>query len=433
VTGNSVISGRPAAFHIMVKPTGAICNLNCSYCFYLKKKSLYPDKQFRMSDEVLKSYTRQLIEAHQTQQVTFAWQGGEPALMGIDFFRRAVELQDKYRKPGMTFGNTIQTNGTLLTDTWCEFLKENHFLVGISIDGPGQLHDVYRKDKSGRGTYERVIEGFRLLEKHGVDYNILATVNHVNGAYPLETYRFFRDELHAEYIQFIPVVEKILDLSGFQEECQVACESVLPEQWGKFLNDIFDEWVRRDVGRTFVLNFDGALAGWVGRAGTLCIFGRTCGLGLALEHNGDLYSCDHFVDSEHKLGNIVESPMIDMVSSERQRQFGLSKWDSLPEYCHRCEFLFACNGECPKNRICKTPEGAPGLNYLCPGYRAFFKRTEPYMKIMVSLLRSNRPAADIMPVLAQKEREKEKEFSYTGRNDPCPCGSGLKFKKCHGK
>lgn len=432
MTGNPWISGKPPAFHVMIKPTGAACNLSCDYCFYIDKKSLYPDGTFRMGDEVLESCIRQLIEAHRVQRVTLSWQGGEPTLMGLDFYKRAIALQNKYRKPGMTFENTLQTNGVLLDDAWCAFLKENDFLVGLSLDGPGELHDIYRKDKIGRGTFEKVMAGLRLLHNYQIDHNILCTVNRSNAFHPLEIYRFFKDSIRVQYIQFIPVVEKA-QASGLQDSSGVTEQSVLPGEWGEFLNKIFDEWVRRDVGQTFVLNFDGTLAGWLGRAGTFCIFGRTCGLGLALEHNGDLYSCDHFVDPEHKLGNILETPLIDMVASEPQRSFGQDKWDRLPAYCHQCDFLYICNGECPKNRFCIAPDGKPGLNYLCSGYRAFFKHTEPQMKIMASLLRSDRPAADIMPILAGEERARLKALSQAGRNEICPCGSGLKFKKCHGK
>jgi uncharacterized protein len=393
--------GKPLAFHLMVKPTGAACNLDCRYCFYLDKKTLYPGGSFRMAQEVLESYVRQLIEAHQTPQVTFAWQGGEPTLMGLDFYRLAIKLQDKYRKPGMIFENTIQTNGILLDDAWCRFLKQNHFLVGLSIDGPRELHDIYRRDKAGQGTFDKVISGLHLLQKHKVDYNILVAVNRFNADYPVEVYRFFRDTAGAQYLQFIPIAER--------NGSSASPESVNPDQWGRFLSLIFDEWVRRDVGRTFVLNFDGVLAGWLGGAGTLCIFGPTCGLGMALEHNGDLYSCDHFVDPSHRLGNIMEVPLSDMVASGRQIRFGRDKWDSLPDYCRQCEYLSICNGECPKNRFSETPDGLPGLNYLCFGYRAFFRHSEPKMKMMAALLRNNRPASGIMSL-----------FSSAGRNDFCP-------------
>jgi uncharacterized protein len=430
--GSNGISLTPQAFHVMVKPTGAICNLECSYCFYLAKESLYTGSQFRMSDTVLDSYLRQLIQAHQTNRVIIAWQGGEPTLMGLDFFKRSVELQKKYCKPGMTFENTLQTNGTLLDDAWCQFFSENDFLIGISVDGPEKLHNACRKDKYGRGTFDRVISGLHLLQKHGVNFNILATVNRFNSIYPLDVYRFFRDELNAQYIQFIPVVERISP-DGSQNGNRVTAESVQPDKWGNFLIRIFDEWVNTDVGQTFILNFEGVLAGWLGMAGTVCIFGQTCGLGLALEHNGDLYSCDHFVDLHHKLGNILETSLLDMVSSESQRIFGREKRDNLPQYCRSCKYISMCNGECPKNRFYRAPGGQPGLNYLCEGYQAFFKYTESQMKIMASLLKNGRPTADIMPILANHKISELKFFSQSGRNEPCPCGSGLKFKKCHGK
>jgi len=297
----------PPAFHIMAKPSGSACNLRCDYCFFLKKEKLYPGSDFRMSDEVHEAYVKQLFEAHQVPEVTVAWQGGEPTLMGLDFFRRSVELQEKYRKPGTRIENTFQTNGILLNEEWCRFFYDNSFLIGLSMDGPGDLHDHYRKDKGGHGTFDRVVKAARLLQEHEVEFNILCTVNRRNADHPLRVYRFFRDELGARYIQFIPIVERDNE-SGFQEGSEVTDRSVRPSQWGRFLIEIFDEWVRQDVGRTFVLNFDGALAGWLGQAGTVCIFGPTCGLGMALEHNGDLYSCDHFVEPNHYLGNILQTP-----------------------------------------------------------------------------------------------------------------------------
>lgn len=382
----------------MAKPTGSACNLNCEYCFFLKKENLYPGSNFRMSDDVHESYIRQLLEAHQVPEVTVAWQGGEPTLMGLDFFRRTVELQDKYQKPGTRIENTFQTNGILLDEEWCRFFHERNFLIGLSLDGPKELHDVYRKDKGGRGTFDRVLSAARLLQKHNVQFNILCTVNSTNSNHPLEVYRFFRDELRAQFLQFIPIVERDND-TGYQEGTKVTDRSVLPEQFGRFLVEIFDEWVSKDVGDTFVLNFDGALAGWLGMAGTICIFGPTCGLGFALEHNGDLYSCDHFVEPRHYLGNILKTPMIDLVASEKQRSFGLAKRDTLPCYCQQCEFRHICNGECPKNRFVETPDGEPGLNYLCAGYKAFFKHADKAMRIMADLLRRSRPASDVMTIL----------------------------------
>ncbi len=416
----------------MAKPTGSACNLHCDYCFFLKKENLYPGSSFRMSDEVHEAYIRQLLEAHQVPQVTVAWQGGEPTLMGLDFFRRTVELQKKYQKPGTRIENTFQTNAVLINDEWCQFFHENNFLIGLSLDGPQKLHDLYRKDRGGQGTFERVLRAARLLQKHKVEFNILCTVNSKNAAHPLEVYRFFRDELGAHYIQFIPIVERDNE-TGYQEGSKVTDRSVKPEQFGRFLIAIFDEWVRKDVGNTFVLNFDGALAGWLGMAGTVCIFGPTCGLGMALEHNGDLYSCDHFVEPNHYLGNILKTPMIDLVASEKQRRFGQGKKDSLPRYCRDCEFLSICNGECPKNRFLETPDGEPGLNYLCAGYKAFFKHADKPMRIMADLLRRNRPASEVMAILAREETDLKAKLAKLGRNDPCPCGSGKKVKNCHGK
>jgi len=416
----------------MAKPTGSACNLNCDYCFFLKKEGLYPGSSFRMSDEVHEAYIRQLLEAHQVPQVTVAWQGGEPTLMGLDFFKRSVELQKKYQKPGTRIENTFQTNGILLDDAWCRFFHENNFLIGLSMDGPRELHDFYRKDKGGRGTFDRVLAAARLLQAHKVEFNILCTVNSKNAEHPLKVYRFFRDELGAHYIQFIPIVERDNE-SGYQEGHKVTDRSVRPEPWGRFLIEIFDEWVKKDVGDTFVLNFDGALAGWLDMAGTVCIFGPTCGLGLALEHNGDLYSCDHFVEPNYFVGNILETPLVDLVASEKQRKFGRDKKATLPLVCKECEFLHVCHGECPKNRFLEEPGGETGLNYLCAGYKAFFKHADKAMRIMADCLRQNRPASEVMAILAGAEMNlKTKPAANPGRNDPCPCGSGKKFKKCHG-
>lgn len=402
------ITDPPLAFHVMAKPSGSACNLNCAYCFFLKKDRLYPGSNFRMSDEVHESYIRQLFEAHQIPQVTVAWQGGEPTLMGLDFFRRSVELQKKYGRPGLNVENTFQTNGILLDDDWCRFFHQNNFLIGLSLDGPKELHDCYRKDKGNQGTFERVVRAARLLQKHKVEFNILCAVNSRNGDHPLEVYRFFRDELDTHFLQFIPIVERDNEM-GYQEGSRVTDRSVRPEQWGRFLTEIFNEWVRRDVGSTFVLNFDGILAGWLGMAGTLCIFGPTCGLGMALEHNGDLYSCDHFVEPDYYLGNIMQKSMIELVKSEKQRKFGQDKRDTLPRYCRQCRFLFACNGECPKNRFIETPDGELNLNYLCSGYRAFFEHANRYMQIMADLLRRGQTADGIMKILKETETRVKKK------------------------
>jgi uncharacterized protein len=385
-----------------------------------------------MSDKVHEAYIRQLLESHKVSPVTVAWQGGEPTLMGLNFFRRSIELQKKYRRPGTRIENTFQTNGILLDSEWCRFFHDNSFLIGLSMDGPRELHDFYRKDKGGQGTFDRVLKAARLLQEHKVKFNVLCTVNRKNADHPLKVYRFFRDELGAHYLQFIPIVERNNE-SGFRERNRVTDRSVRPDQWGRFLIGIFAEWVKRDVGRTFVLNFDGALAGWLGRAGTFCAFGPTCGLGLALMHNGDLYSCDHFVEPNYFLGNIMNTSMIDLVASEHQRKFGQDKKDTLPRYCRQCEVRSICNGECPKNRIIETPDGEPGLNYLCSGYKTFFQHADKPMRIMADLIRRGRPAEQVMGILEMDEKNLKAKVEKAGRNDPCPCGSGLKFKKCHAK
>ena len=425
----------PARFHVLAKPTGAICNLACSYCFFLDKELLYPGSPFRMSDEVLENYIRQLIEGHRMPQVTVAWQGGEPTLMGLDFYRRAIELQNKYRKPGMTFENTMQTNGTLLNDEWCAFFKENNFLIGISIDGPRELHDAYRVNKGGAGTFDQVMRGLRLLQKHGVEYNVLTTVNRLNADYPLEVYRFHRDVVGTDWIQFIPIVERLDDqgLALYQDGTTVSDRSVQPEQFGRFLTAIFDEWVQNDVGQVYVQTFEAAARNWMGLTSGMCVFNETCGLGFAIEHNGDLYSCDHYVEPNYRLGNIADIDMIELVGSDRQRKFGQDKLDSLPPQCLNCEVRFACHGECPKNRFTTTADGDPGLNYLCAGWYNFFKHIDHPMKIMASLMRAGRPAAGVMAILAQEAAELEAFAAQAGRNAPCPCGSGLKTKQCHGR
>ena len=422
----------PAAFHVMAKPTGSRCNLACAYCFFLKKERLYPGSEFRMSDEVMESYIRQTLEAHRVPQVTIAWQGGEPTLMGLDFFRRSIEIGKKHLNPGVSIENTLQTNGVLIDEEWCKFLHENKFLVGLSLDGPREMHNAYRRDKGGNPVFDKVIQAVRLMQDHKVDFNILCTVNAVNSRHPLEVYRFFRDELGARYIQLIPIVERDNEM-GDQEGTGITERSVRPEQYGRFLNEIFDEWVRKDVGTMFVQFFDGVLASYVRGHSTLCILQPVCGEGVALEHNGDLYSCDHFVEPRHFLGNIQKTPLIDLVSSEKQISFGRAKSETLPRYCRECKFLFTCHGECPKNRVLSTPDGEPGLNWLCEGLKAFFVHTERPMRIMADLLRRGQYADGVMKILAEEEKRQRHSFAGVGRNDPCPCGSGLKFKKCHGK
>jgi uncharacterized protein len=384
----------PPAFHVMAKPTGARCNLSCDYCFFLKKDRLYPGSNFRMSDEVMEAYIRQTIEAHRVPQVTIAWQGGEPTLMGLDFFRRAVDVEKKYARPGMQIDNTLQTNGVLIDARWCRFLRENKFLVGLSLDGPRHMHDAYRHDKAGGSVFDRVVRAAKLMQKHRVEFNILCTVNAVNSQHPLEVYRFFRDELKTPFLQFIPIVEVDHENGG-----QVTDRSVRPEQYGRFLIEIFDEWVRHDVGKMFVLFFDGVLASYLRGHSSICVLRPTCGDGVALEHNGDVYSCDHFVEPEYLLGNITQTPIGNLVGSEKQVRFGRAKSDTLPQYCRQCKYLFTCYGECPKNRVSTAPDGQPGLNWLCPGLKAFFQHTERPMQIMAELLRMGRPAGDIMKML----------------------------------
>ncbi len=425
----------PPRIHILAKPSGATCNLACSYCFFLDKELLYPNSKFRMSEETLESYIRQLIETHRSSEVTVSWQGGEPTLMGVDFFRKAIEFQEKYRKPGMKFENTLQTNGTLLNDEWCQFFKENNFLIGISMDGPRHLHDYHRVDKGGRPTFDRVMRGLRLLQKYGVEYNILTAINRINADHPLEVYRFLRDEAGTEWIQFIPVIER-MNPDGFnliQAGDVVSPRSVQPEQFGRFLIQVFDEWVHNDVGKIFVQTFEATLRNWMRLASSgMCVFEKTCGYGLALEHNGDLYSCDHFVEPDFLLGNIKEEHMIELVGSQRQYQFGQDKRTTLPKYCLECPVLFACNGECPKNRFLKTPDGEPGLNYLCAGYKAFFQRVGEPMKIMAILMHNGRPASDVMQILANRKEELSRAYQNANPENPCPCGSGLAYRMCHG-
>jgi uncharacterized protein len=379
----------------MVKPAGPSCNLDCAYCYYLPKAALYPGSACAMTDEVLESFTRQYIQSQRANKVTFAWQGGEPTLLGLDFFRKALAYQKKYMPPGMQVENTLQTNGTLLDGDWSQFFRENNFLIGLSIDGPPELHDIYRKDKAGAGSAERTLRGLACLKQHEVDFNILCTVHAGNVEHPLAVYEYFRDELEAQFIQFIPIVQRD-NKTGHQTGNRITDRSVTGQGYGDFLIQIFDAWVRRDVGSVFVQLFDVALAKWVGAPGSLCIFEQTCGLALALEHNGDLFSCDHYVEPKHKLGNISQADLGKLVSSHKQVQFGMSKRGTLPQQCLDCEVLFACNGGCPKNRIRNTSDGEAGLNYLCEGYRAFFNHIDRPMRRMADLLRRHRSPMDIM-------------------------------------
>lgn len=395
-------------FHIMAKPIGPICNLDCKYCYYLEKEKLYPrGENFRMKPDVLESYIRQYIESQSTAEVTFAWQGGEPTLLGVEYFRKIVELQRKYAG-GRRVQNALQTNGTRLDREWGRFFKENGFLIGLSIDGPRNLHDTYRVDKGQKPTFDRVMNGLKLLKQFGVEFNTLTVVNASNVKHPLRVYDFLR-ETGSGFIQFIPLVERVavpgsapegLDFSGppepGQPESAVTRWSVPAEAYGEFLVQIFDQWVRRDVGRVFVQIYDVSLGIWSGAGAGLCVFLEDCGNALALEHNGDLFSCDHFVYPKYQLGNLLNESLGDLVDSPRQREFGKAKSATLPKYCRECDVRFACNGECPKHRFLSTPDGEPGLNYLCAAYKRFFRHVDPAMKRMTALLHTGRAPAEIM-------------------------------------
>jgi uncharacterized protein len=379
----------------MLKPRGAICNLDCTYCYYLSKEDLYPGSSFRMSEQTLESFTRKYIQAQPGPEVTFGWQGGEPLLMGLEFFRKAVELQEKYRRQGVRILNTLQTNGIHLDEEWCRFFKENDFLIGLSLDGPAPLHDAYRVDKGGNPTFGDVMSGLELLQTQGVEYNILTTVHAANADHPLEVYRFLRDEVKTTFVQFIPIVQRENE-TGYQEGDRVTDRSVTGKQYGDFLKAIFDEWVCRDVGTVYVQMFDVTLANWVRQAGGLCIFDETCGQALALEHNGDLYACDHYVEPDFHLGNIRGKSLPVLVGSEAQLAFGEAKATTLPTYCRECEVRRLCNGGCPKNRVLDTPSGETGLNFLCEGYKGFFTHVGPAMEWMAGALQRKQPPAGIM-------------------------------------
>ena len=458
------------AFHIMTKPVGPICNLDCKYCFYLEKENLYPDKEkWRMPNPVLEQYIKQYIEQQDVPEISFAWQGGEPTLLGVKFFRRVVEIQQQYAN-GKTIHNAFQTNGTLLDDEWCEFFSEQKFLIGLSIDGPRELHDKYRVDKHDRPTFDNVMRGVSLLKKHKADFNTLTVVNRANSQRPLDVYRFLK-EIGSGFMQFIPLVERLpehqvipltvtaggkkreyssdpdnpiapasaapvldlaepplLDPDADHQKLPVTAWSVEARTYGEFLCKIFDEWVRNDVGQVFVQLFDVTLGQWMGLGSSLCVFAEKCGTAMAMEHNGDLYACDHYVYPRYKLGNVMTQTLSEMASSEQQRKFGSDKFDSLPQYCMKCEYRFACNGECPKHRFMTTPDGEPNLNYLCPAYKRYFAHVDAHMKTMAALVHGQQPAALIMDLL--RNEEKQNVWKNVQRNDPCPCGSGKKYKKC---
>ena len=392
--------------YVMLKPAGAHCNLACKYCYYLEKNKLYPTAQRHlMSDEILEQFTREYIEAQTMNQVLFTWHGGEPLLRSIDFYRKALSLQQKYAG-GRRIDNVIQTNGTLLTDEWCEFFAQNHWLVGISIDGPQPYHDHYRLTAAGKPSWQKVMQGIKLLKKHGVEWNAMAVVNAYNANHPLEFYRFFKEN-GCQFLQFTPIVERLtrhedgrtLASLADKDEISLSEASVAPEQWGYFLCAIFDEWVRKDVGKIFVEIFDCTLANWMGISPGICAYSKECGHAGVMEHNGDVYSCDHFVFPEYKLGNIRDHSLIDMLYGEQQQEFSRLKHSSLPRQCKECDMEFACHGECPKNRFMKDKYGDSGLNYLCPGYYHYYQHVAPYMDYMKQELMSQRPPSNIMKVV----------------------------------
>lgn len=401
----------PLAFHVMVKPTGPACNLHCSYCFYLAKRKLYPGRTtYRMAVEVLESFIRQHIQAQQIPAVTFAWQGGEPTLLGLDFFQRVLEFQARHLLPGMRVTNTLQTNGTLLDLPWVKFLREHRFLVGISLDGPKKLHDRHRRDRNNRPTFDRVMRGLRLLQDHGVEHNVLCVVHRENSRHPEEVYEFFKAE-GIRFIQFIPLVERLLPYGSHVQHPapgqDISRATVAADEYGDFLCQVFDSWVRHDVGRVFVQIFDSALGATLGRPAELCIFAPTCGKAVVLEHNGDVYACDHFVSAQFKRGNLLKQPLRRMLSSQDQVRFGNNKRDRLPSVCRTCPVLFLCNGECPKNQFIKNGRGEIGLNYLCPGLKMFFNHALPLLQWMAKAYRSGRPPAAVMEFIRANDREKE--------------------------
>lgn len=401
-----MISPFAQPLYVMAKPIGSLCNLSCKYCYYLEKGNLYASqplhKEFLMSDQTLEAFIRQYIQSQTQPQVLFTWHGGEPLMRPISFYKKALAIQRQYAG-GRTIDNCLQTNGTLLTDEWCRFFRDNNWLIGISIDGPQEFHDEYRRARGGQPSFHKVMRGIELLEKYGVEWNAMGVVNDFNADYPLDVYHFYK-EIGCRYIQFTPIIERILmhddgrHLASMADigEGTLADFSVQQGQFAHFACTIFDEWVRQDVGNIFVQLFDSTLACWVGQAPGVCSMTTTCGHAAVIEHNGDVYACDHFVFPEYLLGNIHADSITAMMYSERQRTFGRAKRDSLPQQCRQCKWLFACNGGCPKDRFRTTADGTPGLNYLCDDYRRFFSHVAPYMDFMAEELRHQRPPANVM-------------------------------------
>jgi uncharacterized protein len=417
---NSAMVTASREFQVMVKPIAAVCNLDCNYCYYLEKKDLYPDSRlFRMPHDLLENYIVQHIAACPTELIYFSWHGGEPTVLGIDYFRTIVELQRKHQPAGRTIRNGIQTNGTLLDEKWCRFLAAEGFTVGLSLDGPREVHDCYRVTKSQKTTHKRVLQAYRLLRQHRIQCDVLCVVHSQNVRQPTAVYRFFK-ELGVEYLQFLPLVMR-------SNEGEVSAETVPAEAYGNFLRIIFQEWIRNDIGRIGVQNFDEAARPFLGMKHALCISRETCGDIVVVEHNGDFYSCDHFVDPEHRLGNIRETSLLELLENPALQEFGRKKRDSLPKYCRTCDVRIMCNGGCPKDRLIRTPDGEEGLNYLCVGLKHFFTNSRPYLERIGTQWRAKAP---IEMIMSQLREEDAATTPQTGRNDPCPCGSGKKYKKC---
>lgn len=420
--------------HVMAKPSGSVCNIDCEYCFYLEKEKLYPERQknWRMNEETLEIFIQQYIEAQSGENVQFAWQGGEPTLLGIDFYKKVIELCEKYSSH-KTISHAFQTNGIVINDEWCQLFKDNNFLIGVSIDGPEDLHDIYRTNTSGRGTHDKVLRAIQLLKQHNVEFNTLTVVNDKNVKHPLRTYQYLKS-IGSKFIQFIPLVEReASDTSNNdtwlvdpdEKQGKVTKWSVKPDAYGQFLNEIFDYWVKHDVGKVFVQQFDATLSTWVGQPSPICVFAPRCGHAFAIEANGDLYQCDHYVYPEYKLGNIHNSSIITMNNSAEAIEFGMNKSLLLNNKCQSCRYRFACHGGCPKHRFLNGPNGKQDHNYLCEGYYSFFEHSQHAMAFMAKLIANGQSPALIMNY--QNEQQMNQKVS---RNALCPCGSGNKYKRC---
>lgn len=431
-------------FSLLAKPSGPLCNLDCKYCFYLEKEAYFKENEssrYYMTEDTQETYVKQYLESQKGHQITFAFQGGEPTLIGLPFFERQVELVEKYKQPYQQVQYSLQTNGTRINEEWCKFLKKHNVLVGLSIDGPPELHDHYRVSKGGQPTHGKVMRALHLLQEHQVEFNTLTVVNGTNAKHGKEVYQFLKST-GSTFFQFIPIVERVDEtgeelcsapvLDEVNEGFNIPEWNVKPKEFGQFYIDVYEEWVREDVGKIYVQMFDLQLGFQMGMPSSLCVYSKTCGAAGIMEHNGDVYSCDHFVYPEHKLGNIKEKTMEEMFESEMQHKFGQDKFDKLPSYCKSCEFLERCYGGCPKHRFNKTPDGDPGLNYLCEGYKMFFAHIQPTMDYMADCLRKQQPPSQVMEWVKSGEMQKSTGNSPQ-RNDPCPCGSGKKYKKCCGK